>query len=179
MMNDDLEVIERVRSGRAEDFRVLVERYERPVFRFLAGLLADEHQRQDAAQEVFLTVFRRLDSFDPGKGQFSTWLFTVARNVGLNAIRKKAPMPVAHVPDREDVDSPVDRAAGRELFEQLDLQLEQLPAQEKTVFVLAELTGLSHEEIARVEHIEPGTVRSRLCRAKQKLRKLLRRFNEV
>lgn len=77
---DDERVVEQVVGGNRQAFRLLVLRYERPLFRFLALLGFDAASREDLAQQTFLSAFRALTAFDATKGRFSTWLFTIAKN---------------------------------------------------------------------------------------------------
>jgi RNA polymerase sigma-70 factor (ECF subfamily) len=175
-MPEDNDIIRRVVAGEIEAFRLLVERHQRAVFRMVGGFLADAHRREDAAQEAFLRAYRRLATFDPARGRFSTWLLAIARNVCRNALRSRSPAIVANPPDVADPRTPYDDLAEKELFAELDRALASLPEPQKAAFVLAELVGLPHDEIARIEGIEPGTVRSRLSRAKRKLREMLRAF---
>ncbi len=175
-MTEETEVIRRVVCGEVDAFQLLVRRYERPVFRLIGNLVANRHACEDVAQDVFLTAFRNLPTFDPRRSRFSTWLLTIARNKCLNALKKKAPSTCAELPHPLRRRTAHDDLVGKELFEQLDEALDALPPALRTVFVLAELMDLSNEEIAQVEGVKVGTVRSRLSRAKAKLRSLLRQY---
>ncbi|HUT94093.1 MAG TPA: sigma-70 family RNA polymerase sigma factor [Thermoguttaceae bacterium] len=175
-MADESEVIRRVVAGEVDRFRWLVERYERPVFCLIRNLVPDAHTCEDVAQDVFLTAFHQLPGFDPARGRFSTWLMTIARNKCLNAMKKKRPAPGGGLSEQTTSRTPCDEAAERELFERLDEALQTLPIGQRAVFVLAELAGLPYEEIAEIEGVEVGTVRSRVSRAKERLRSLLRQF---
>jgi RNA polymerase sigma-70 factor (ECF subfamily) len=101
-------------------------------------------------------------------------LLTIARNRCLNARKTKRAVPVAEVPHPVDPRTPVVDAVEEETFEQLNAGLAALPFEQRTVFVLAEIQGYSHEEIGHIEGVSPGTVKSRLSRAKEKLRSFLR-----
>jgi RNA polymerase sigma-70 factor, ECF subfamily len=177
-MSDDLAVIRRVLDGDLEAFRVLVRKYEGPLHGFIGNLIADAHEAEDAAQESFLAAYRRLGSYDPDRGAFSTWLLTIARNKCLNARRRRRPVPLDGLPESA-ADRPPDRElAEAEWFRLLDRALDGLPFEQKTVFVLAEIQGLPLEEVAGIEAVPLGTVKSRLSRAKEKLRSLLGRAAE-
>jgi RNA polymerase sigma-70 factor (ECF subfamily) len=151
-----------------------VRRYERPLHRFIRNLVPDTHDGEDIAQEVFLTAYRRLSSYDPAQGAFSTWLLTIARNKCLNALEKRRPLVLDTLPEASGPRTPDAELAEAELFRLLDKALDTLPFAQKSAFVLAEIQGLSLEEIGRIEGVPVGTVKSRLCRAKEKLRSLLR-----
>ena len=109
-MTDDIEVIQRVIGGEVEAFRLLVERYQGAVFALLGGLLPRDDV-EDLAQEVFLTAYTQLHRFDPSQAAFATWLLTIARNRGLNALKKRRPVPFAQVPEGADQRTPDQEAA--------------------------------------------------------------------
>jgi RNA polymerase sigma-70 factor (ECF subfamily) len=172
-MSDDQQVIQCVLDGDVEAFRMLVVKYQRPLVCLVRNLMADPHEGEDVAQEAFLTAFARLRSYDPERASFLTWLLTIARNRCLNARKKKRPLPLAELPEGADARTPEVEAVEEEFFAQLDAGLAALPFEQQTVFVLSEIQGYSHEEIGRIEGVKPGTVKSRLSRAKEKLRSLL------
>ncbi len=175
-MTEEADVIRRVVDGDVDSFRFLVDRYQRPVFRLIRNLVADPHLGEDVAQDVFLNAFRRLPSFDPARAGFFTWLMTIARNQCINALKKKRPQPSGSLPDCACSRTPHDDLAEKELFEQLDEALEALPLGQRATFVMAEFVGLSYDQIAQIEGVEVATIRSRVSRAKERLRSLLRQF---
>jgi len=175
-MTDDNQAIRRVLDGDTEGFRILVQRYQRPVFAMIRNMIHNPADCEEIAQEVFLSAYRNLSGFDPARASFSTWLFTIARNKCFSAMRKRTAAPAGDPPPGADLTTPDASLAEKELFEALDAALDALPPEQRTAFVLAELVGLSREQIARVENVEVGTVRSRLSRAKGSLRSLLGQF---
>jgi RNA polymerase sigma-70 factor (ECF subfamily) len=177
-MVDDLATIRRVVAGDRDAFRILVERYQRPLFVLIRNLLDNAHDTEDVAQEVFLAAYRGLRDFDPTRAAFSTWLWTIARNKCLNVLGKRRPVLVLELPEANAPSRPEAGLAEAEFAEQLDVALAALPFEQKTVFVLAEIQELSNEEIARIEQIGIGTVKSRLSRAKEKLRVFFERALE-
>ena len=170
----DREVIGRVLAGDVESFRILVERYERPLFCLVRNLVPDRVECEDVAQEVFLTAYTRLRSYDPDRSAFSTWLLAIARNKCFNVLKKKRPCSAGELPEQVDLRTPDRAVVEDELYRRLDAGLAALPPEQKTAFVLAEIQGLHHDEIARIEGIPVGTVKSRVSRAREKLRSLLR-----
>jgi RNA polymerase sigma-70 factor (ECF subfamily) len=170
---NDVEVIRRIRAGDVESFRFLVERYQRPLFSLIRNLTAATVDHESIAQDVFLAAYRNLASFDPSRAAFSTWLFTIGRNCCRNEVSRRRPVVREAIPEGIDPRSPDRDAAEAELFRQLDAALESLPFEQRTAFVLAELQGLTYEEISKIERVGLGTVKSRISRAREKLRALL------
>ncbi len=177
-MNDDLDAIRRVLAGDVESFRSLVERYQRPLWSLVRNLTPPDTDHEGVSQEVFLAAFRRLPWFDPQRAMFSTWLFTIARNRCRNELARRRPVTGIELPEVVDPRSPDLAATETELFRQLDAALNLLPFEQRTAFVLAEMQGLSYEEVGRIEGVGLGTVKSRLARAREKLRCLLRQPTE-
>ena len=105
-MIEELEVIQRVLDGDIESFRLLVERYAGPVTRMIRNVTGDSHTCEDLAQETFLAAYAKLGTFDPDRSQFSTWLFTIARNKAVNAARRRKPRYMADPPERADAERP-------------------------------------------------------------------------
>jgi len=173
-MIQETQVIRQVVEGDIESFRLIVERYERPIVRMIRNIINNRESCEDIAQDVFFTAYRKLASFDPVRGNFSTWLFTIARNKSINALRKKRPLSMSELPQKSDRHNPSDELAERELFDKLDAGLEALPSAQKRAFVLAEFEELSYEDIAQIEGVRIGTVKSRINRAKKKLAKALK-----
>ena len=172
-MNDDLDTIRRVLAGDVESFRRLVERYQLPLLTLVRRLTPSHTDHEAVAQDVFLAAFRGLASFDPERSAFSTWLFTIARNRCRNELACRRPVSGAVLPDVADLRSPERAASEAELFRQLDAALDALPFEQRSAFVLAHLQGLSYEEVGRIEGVGVGTVKSRIARAREKLRSLL------
>ena len=168
-MTTETDVIRQVLGGDVDCFRLLVERYQKPVISIINNIIEDRHICEDVAQDVFLTAYKKLASFDPARSSFSTWLVSIARNKSLNAIKKKRPLFMSRLPETTDASDPSDDLSEREFFDKLDTILLTLPARQKTAFVLAEFERLSYAEIAQIEGARIGTIRSRINRAKKKL----------
>ena len=173
-MTQETEVIRQVLQGDIESFRLIVERYERPIVRMIRNIINNKETCEDIAQDVFFTAYRKLGSFDPARGNFSTWLFTIARNKSINTLRKKRPLSMSELPENSDTNNPSDELAEKEFLDDLDSKLKSLPSAQKRAFVLAEFESLSYAEIAQIEGVRTGTIKSRINRAKKELAKALK-----
>ena len=172
MASED-QIVAQVLAGKASEFRKFVERYQQPVFRFIRNLIGDEHEAEDITQEVFLAAFNNLASYNAKRAALLTWLFTIARNRCVNYLKRKRP-----VIDGESIANTQPAASGddgqrNEFWSRLDDALDALPIEQKTAFVLAEIEGLPYADIAHIEQTTLGTVKSRIHRAKQRLRAVL------
>jgi RNA polymerase sigma-70 factor (ECF subfamily) len=175
-MSQETETIREILAGDIESFRLLLDRYERPVVRMIRNITEDGQSCEDIAQDVFLTAYEKLASFDPARSRFSTWLFTIARNKSLNAMKKKRPVVMAELPEGIEQRHPFDGFAERKFLERLDKELQALPARQRRAFVMAEFEKLSYRQIAQIEGARLGTVKSRISRAKAGLRAALKEF---
>jgi RNA polymerase sigma-70 factor (ECF subfamily) len=169
---DDQEVARRVIAGQTEEFRVLVDRHQQAIFRYVYGLLWNHADAHDVTQEVFLAAFMNLSSYAWSRAEFSTWLFTIARNRCINLLKRNRARALDNPTLIQDIAS-VDTLANHELRQQLDRALAALPVDQRSAFLLAEVEELSYAEIAQIERTSLGTVKSRIHRAKQRLRSLL------
>jgi len=173
-MNEDIKIVRDVVSGDTDSFNFLVQRYQRPVISMINNIINDHHLCEDIAQDVFFTAFRKLKSFDPARSRFSTWLFTIARNKSLNALKKKRILSTDQIPEKADTNTPSESLKKREFFDMLDKALYNLPANQRIAFILAEFENLPYEEIAQIQGAKIGTVKSRINRAKKKLAAILK-----
>jgi RNA polymerase sigma-70 factor (ECF subfamily) len=132
-------------------------------------LIRNPATAEELAQDVFLSAFVGLESFDESRGRFSSWLFCIAKHHGLNAKKKRSPMLVEELPAIFAENTPADDLVCTRLERLLDEALRSLPDEQQTTFVMAEILGLTTEHIAEVEGVSPSTIRSRLSRAKASL----------
>jgi RNA polymerase sigma-70 factor (ECF subfamily) len=172
-MTEETGIIRAVLEGDTESFRLLVQRYQKPVIRMIANLINDRHICEDVAQEVFLAAYKKLPSFNPVRSSFSTWLFTIARNKSINAVKKKRILSAGNPPENPDFNEPVDTLIRDELFIKLDQALKSLNPEHRRAIVLAEFENVPYEQIAQIEGVRPGTIKSRVNRAKHRLKSVL------
>jgi RNA polymerase sigma-70 factor (ECF subfamily) len=172
----DSEVVRQIQSGDDSAFDELMGRYKRPVVNFVFRMLGNADDADDVAQEVFVRVYQKLDTYRP-ETKFSTWLFALARNAAIDRLRWRKRHPTESI----DPDSPLVAATdtaqevdARELGELIAAAVSELPEDQRTVLVLAEYQGMSHAEIGAVMRCSEKSVEARLYRAKQTLRRGLR-----
>jgi len=171
-VTDDLDDIQRVLAGETEAFRPLVERHAPRVLAIARAMLGPGGA-EDAAQDVFAAALEHLAGYDPRRGPFAAWLCAIARHRCLNERRRRRPIAGRDPPPVAGGRSPDAALDEQETFARLDRALAALPAEQRATFVLVELAGLSHEEVAVIEGTARGTVKSRLSRAKERLRAAL------
>jgi RNA polymerase sigma-70 factor (ECF subfamily) len=176
---DDIAIIRQVLAGDRDAFRVLVVRYQRPIFRFLHSYRLSPAQREEIAQEAFTRAYQNLSRFDLTRATpFSSWLFTIAKNLAAHAWDRAAHQReqlVATLPEHAVDTEPVAQARleNAERRSLVALALAGLPAAFRNAVVLSCLKELSLEEIAAIEDCSVGTVKSRIFRGKQLLRAAL------
>lgn len=174
---DDNDIIQRVQNGDIESFSLLVEKYHRRLLNFIHRLVPDEKIVEDIGQEVFVSVYKSIMNYDLQRGTpFSAWLFITARNRCISELRKKCNRSFVSLDEANDIAvqhrSPEEAAADRERALAIQSALEQLPEPYKSALIHS-LRGDSLEEIALESGISAGTVKSRLFRAREKMRLLL------
>jgi len=184
---DEHLLVAAAKSGDGSAFEELVNRYERKIFRLTMNITGNREDAEDAMQDAFLKSYTHLQSFQ-GDSRFYTWLVRIAANEALMRLRKRRPNqfsldePVEGEDDLmprelEDWDpSPEQRYAQTEMQEILNGVVEKLEPDFRTVFVLRDVGELSTEETAQALGISVPAVKSRLLRARLKLRQKLNRY---
>jgi len=175
---DDGFLIRQVLSGNRNAFRLLVVRYQRPLFRFLGGFGLVQAVAEELAQETFLRAYRNLSGYDAGKAKFSSWLLTIAKHLAMNEkARSHQRAPHTDVLSSEAELSGLDSVPRahqalevEERRTRVQRALQSLPEVLRSALVLAYLKELSLDEIAIIESCSVGAVKSRIFRGKQLLR---------
>jgi RNA polymerase sigma-70 factor (ECF subfamily) len=164
-------LVDLARAGSDDAFGVLVGRYRAPVVRLAYRLTRDADEAHDIAQDSFMRAYRRIRDFQPDR-PFARWLFVIARNASLDAIRRRrraaALVTVTDGP-LEDI-GPEDAALRNDEAARVHSALEALPANYRDVLELYYLRGFRYREIALALDIPIGTVKTYISRAKRKLR---------
>lgn len=180
-MSRDARLVERCRAGDQQACEELVRRYQDKVFALIYRITGDADRVEDIAQEVFLRAFRSLNKFRGGSSLY-TWLYRITVNTTLNAIRSLSRRQETSLDAFEGLErpsgseaNPVEEAAShRQLARRVKEAIERLDEQYRAIVYLREVEGLSYEEIAEVVDLPVGTVKSRLFRARQNLKEILK-----
>jgi len=176
-MSDDSEIVRRVLDGDVESFRVLVERHQGCVCGLIRNMIGNPHDCEEIAQEAFLAAYRGLAGFRGGRASFRTWLLTIARNRCIDEIKRRTIVRLDESAGPTERRRPEHELNESELLVALDEALAELPLEQRSAFVLAELIGLSRRDAARIEGVGAVAFRVRLSRARRALRARLERFN--
>ena len=171
---DDALVIA-ARAGSSDAFGELVDRYRAPLVRLAYRLTHDPDEANDIAQDSFLRAYRRLGEFHPER-PFARWLFVIARNASLDAIRRRRRAANLSVQDfgfEHEAPGPEDLALRNDEAQRVRDALEGLPSKYREVLELYYLSGLRYREVADALGIPIGTVKTYISRAKRRLREHL------
>jgi RNA polymerase sigma-70 factor (ECF subfamily) len=188
----DEELLRRFNAGQAEAFGVLLARYERPLYNFILRSVRRRDRADELLQDAFLKVVQRSREFK-GQSKFSTWLYTIARNLCIDHSRKMvhrrhlrldAPArgsdPGPTLLDRTAGDGPgADRETiARDLQTRIAAAVEELPDDQREVFLLRQVKGLPFREIAAIVEVPENTVKSRMRYALERLQRALAEYRE-
>lgn len=182
-------LMQRVQEGDEHAFEALLTRYEQRIYAYIQRILGDADESRDAFQETFLRVFRKSKQFDTGR-KFTTWLYTIARNVcfdridsrnrrgpdiSLESLREAGVDPTPDILPGERTDEPDPQASAEthELEAAVRTAILQLPEAQRDVMLLKEFEHLTYVEIAEVLHCSVGTVKSRFHYAFLSLKEIL------
>ena len=174
-MRNEQDILRRAQQGDSEAFRVLVETYQVQVYR-LALRMCGESAADDVAQEAFLAAWRALPEFR-GTCRFATWLYRLTTNAGIDYLRREKRH--GHTDDITELELPDDRPTPQDCAEQAETRravrraLSRLSAEHREVLLLRYMQELEYTEIAAALEVSEGTVKSRISRAKARLRELL------
>ena len=169
---------------------MLVAAYEKNVFNVALQMTGNREDAQDMAQEAFLKAYTSLSSFR-GDSKFSSWLYRIVSNVCLDYRRRQSRRPSSSLTVEDDEGETLqldiaDESQSPEALLERKLTreavrrgLQELPAEQRQILLLREIQGLSYDEIAEAMDLEPGTVKSRIFRARKKLCAFLLRDGNI
>lgn len=187
----ETELIKRCQQGDSEAFDELVEKYQSQIINIAYGMLSNTEDAYDAAQEVFVKIYKSIGGFK-GKSSLSTWIYRIVSNVCNDMLRKRqrsaAVVSINSVRDDDDdkeMDLVDDAPTPEELLElnetqrTLRLAISELSAEYREILTLSDIEQLRYEEIADILKCPVGTVKSRLNRARNALKKKLLKKREL
>lgn len=190
VQNDpDAALMLRVKQGDRDAFTQLVEKYKQPVINLAWRTLRDETEAEDLAQTAFLQVFKSAHRYQ-STAKFSTWLFTIARNLCLNEIRRRSRHPAdsmdAPHPTQEDqpahqfeetrTPAPTDTLLRGELEQKVEQAIRELPENQRTALLLCREEELSYEEISEVLGCSLSATKSLIHRGRESLKLKLKPY---
>lgn len=188
---DESVLIQSAQRGDLDSFNTLILHYQDAVFHTALRILGEEDPAEDAAQEAFISAFRCISSFRGGS--FKAWLMRTVTNACYDELRRQKRRPTTPLEpdsyDGEEIDSPrwladpnmtpAERSEADELEHAIQHCLDALPTDFRTVVVLADIQGMDYREVATAVRVPLGTIKSRLARARLRLRECLRGFEEL
>jgi RNA polymerase sigma-70 factor (ECF subfamily) len=184
-------LIQDAQGGSLDAFNALILHYQDSVFNTALRILGDEDLASDATQEAFLSAFRSITSFRGGS--FKAWLMRTVTNACYDELRRQKRRPTIplepETDEGEEMDSPrwladtnmspEQEAEADEVEHAIQHCLNNLPVEFKTVVVMADIQGMDYSEVAIAVHVPLGTIKSRLARARLRLRECLQGFREL
>jgi len=184
-IDSDLELMLRVRSGDADSFDVLLCRHRQPLISYFCRMVRDPSLAEDLAQEVFLRVYQARERYQPD-ARFTTWLYRIATNLALNAIRDRRGVEAASAAQDSDGDADpavAHLADGRPTAEQrlilsdrertIRQAVEALPENQRAAVILHKYQEVDYRQIAQILGVSESAVKSLLFRAYEALRQRL------
>ncbi len=188
---DEPSLIHSAQRGDLDSFNTLVLHYQDMVFNAALRILGDEDAAADASQEAFLSAFRAINSYRGGS--FKAWLLRTVTNACYDELRRQKRRPTTPLePETDEGDemdsprwladpslTPAQRLEADELEHAIQHCLDALPADFRAVVVMADIEGLDYTEVAAAVRVPLGTVKSRLARARLRLRDCLQSFAEL
>jgi RNA polymerase sigma-70 factor, ECF subfamily len=195
MIMRESRLIDRLKMRDESAFRELVQKYQQRVYNLVYRMLGNRQEAEDLAQEVFVTVFKSIDSFR-GDSQFSTWLYRVAVNHCKNRFKYlsrrmyQSSRVLDEVTEHEaagrdggptmplqaHLSQPDKLLEGMQLEEAIQREIASLDEDQRLLVILRDVQGLSYQEIASITQLAEGTVKSRLHRARMALKDRLQKF---
>jgi RNA polymerase sigma-70 factor (ECF subfamily) len=170
----------RLADGQDIALNAIMERWQDRLAAFLLRLTGDREAAVSLAQETFVRLYRHRRRYNPRRA-FSTWIFSIARNLARNHLRWRArhpetlmePADLAEVSPSASGDDPRSRAESRERLRAVEEAIRRLPPEQREALVLSVYEGLGHSEIAEITDATPKAVEVRLWRARRELRESL------
>jgi RNA polymerase sigma factor (sigma-70 family) len=175
---DDSDLITQFQRGAEQAFNTLVRKYQEPVYLTIRRLLGSHEEAQDVSQEVFIHAYKGLRQFR-GEAGFSTWIYRIAVNLALNALRRRKlrqffTLDHPGLTITSKTPTPDQLVERKELMSVIENAIERLPAKQKIVFTLRYYQKLPHAEIASILNRDVSTIKANYHQAIRKLQKAVK-----
>ncbi len=171
----DSELVKLAQKDDEQAFCALIQKYEKRIYNIAFKFMRNEYDAQDAAQDAIIKMFTNIRKFS-FQSAFTTWMYRVTANTCLDLLRKKNPSADIEEFERLAVSpegNPAADTINRELGNAIKDAIRLLPEKYIPIIVLKDMDGMKYEEIAEIMNISVGTVKSRISRAREKLRTIL------
>jgi len=185
MNENEKHLLESAKKGDIEAFEKLIETHEKKVFNIALRMMGNSEDAKDMAQETFIRVYRSLGDFKE-QSSLSTWIYRITTNICLDELRKRKNKKVLYIDDniksddgeiKRDIVSddltPEEKVERDEIKRMLNSAINDLSDEHRTVIILRDIQGFSYKEISDITNCPEGTVKSRICRARQALKEIL------
>ncbi len=201
MLELDDELMQRFQKGDEDAFNLLARRHQQPLINFIARFTGDRDNAEDLAQETFIRMYKAANRYKPGRAQFKTWMYFIAKNLCKNELRNRGRRDRFRVDNiatndntpganGEEIDiiasAPADAAfqpeialERKELRNAIQEAISELPEQYRFPLILRDIQGLSYDEIGKILELRSGTTKSRINRARLMLKDKLKPFMEL
>lgn len=190
-MVDEQILLKKSQEGDIHAFEQLIESYQKRVFNIAYRIIGSYDDANELAQEVFIKVYRSLVKFK-GQSTFSTWIYSITKNVCYDELRKRKNKKVVYIDedvkyDNSEIQRQIedDRPQPDEIAEKNEIKriiheaISELSEEHRVAIVLRDIQGFSYEEISKILECPEGTVKSRINRARQSLKNILKKNKEL
>lgn len=181
---DELELIRRAGQGEEDAFEQLVIAYEKPVYNLCLRMCGDKDEAFDLSQDTFVKAWHAISMFH-GESKFQTWLMRIASNTCIDHLRKKKRRNTITMTELDREDEPLERqiadyetdparlAEKAQDHEAVRAAMDRLPDEDRLILSMRAIEDMSYQEISEALDLQPGTVKSRISRAREKIRRSL------
>ncbi len=177
-------LIDKAQKGDIESFELLIENYQKKAFNIAYRMLGNLEDANDVTQEALVKVYRSIGAFR-GNSSFSTWLYSIVNNTCIDFIRKNRKFDLIYIEQEHEgtnyqIDIPDRLNTPEKLLEKNEVKkiihdgINQLNYDHRNIIILRDIQGLSYKEIGEILHISLGTVKSRISRARDNLKEIIR-----
>ena len=177
-------LIDKAQKGDIESFELLIENYQKKAFNIAYRMLGNLEDANDVTQEALVKVYRSIGAFR-GNSSFSTWLYSIVNNTCIDFMRKNRKVDLIYIEQEHEgtnyqIDIPDRLNTPEKLLEKNEVKkiihdgINQLNYDHRNIIILRDIQGLSYKEIGEILHISLGTVKSRISRARDNLKEIIR-----